>query len=70
MVIKPVISHAVINQPALPTYLVISLLTMNIPEPIIPPATIIVASKAPSLGLNSVVSAVLVVDMIVWLLVI
>ena len=64
------INQAVINQPALPTYLVISLLTMNIPEPIIPPATIIVASNAPSLGLNSVVSAVLVVDIIVSLLVI
>jgi hypothetical protein len=43
---------------------------MNIPEPIIPPATIIVASKAPSLGLNSVVSAVLVVDMVISYIVI
>ena len=51
-------------------FLMVSLLTMNIPEPIIPPATIIVASKAPSLGLNSVVSAVLVVDMVVSLLVV
>ena len=70
MVIKPVINQAVMSQPELPTYLVISLLTINIPEPIIPPATIIVASKAPSLGLNSDVSAVSVIDMVVLLLVI
>ena len=64
MVMKPVITHAAINQPALPTYLVIEELTIKIPDPIIPPATIIVASKAPSLGLNSDVSAVLVVDIL------
>jgi hypothetical protein len=48
-----VINHAVINHPALPTYLVISLLTIKIPDPIIPPATIMVASNALNLGLNS-----------------
>ena len=56
MVIKPVINQAAMSQPELPTYLVMEELTINIPEPIIPPATIIVASNALSLGLKSAVS--------------
>jgi hypothetical protein len=56
MVINPVMSHTAISHPALPTFLVISALTMNIPEPIMDPATIIVASSRERLGLKFVVS--------------
>ena len=58
MVIKPVNNQATINHPADPTFRVISALTMKIPDPIILPATIMVASNAPNLGLNSEVSVV------------
>ena len=58
MVMKPVMTQAAISHPELPTYLVIEELTINIPDPIIPPATIMVASKADNLGLNSDVSLV------------
>ena len=44
MVINPVISHTASSHPALPTLRVMSALTINIPEPIMEPATIIVAS--------------------------
>src|SRR5688572_4249595 len=47
MVMKPVMSHTAINHPALPTFRTISALTINIPEPIIDPATIMVASIKP-----------------------
>jgi hypothetical protein len=52
---KPVISQTAMSQPALPTLRVISALTMNMPDPIIEPATIMVASQSPKLGLNEVV---------------
>jgi hypothetical protein len=51
-VINPVMSQTAIIQPALPTFRVMSALTIKIPEPIIEPATIIVASSKPSEGLN------------------
>jgi hypothetical protein len=54
MVITPVIAQTIINQPALPTFLTISALTIKIPEPIIEPATTIVASNNPKLGLKEV----------------
>jgi hypothetical protein len=41
-----------INQPALPTLRVMSALTIKIPEPIIDPATIMVPSHKPSVGLK------------------
>src|SRR5580698_5984431 len=62
MVIKPVISQTKSNQPALPTFRVISALTMKIPDPIMDPATIMVPSSKPSDGLKWVV--VLVVSAI------
>jgi hypothetical protein len=46
-------SQTATNQPAEPTLRVISALTIKIPEPIILPATIIVASSNPRDGLNS-----------------
>ena len=49
---KPVMSQTTISQPELPTLRRMSALTINIPEPIIDPATIIVASRRPSTGLN------------------
>src|SRR5690606_2250867 len=52
MVMNPVISQTPISQPALPTFLTMSALTMKIPEPIMEPATIIVASQRPSTGLK------------------
>src|SRR5258705_4171145 len=48
MVINPVITQTAISQPAEPTFLVISALTIKIPEPIIEPATIIVESNKPN----------------------
>jgi hypothetical protein len=51
---NPVNNHTATNQPADPTFLVMSALTINIPDPIMLPATIIVASNADKLGLNSV----------------
>jgi hypothetical protein len=51
---NPVSNHTATNHPAEPTFLVMSALTINIPEPIMLPATIIVASNADKLGLNSV----------------
>jgi hypothetical protein len=53
MVMNPVMSHTASSQPALPTLRTMSALTMKIPEPIIEPATIIVASRRVRLGLNS-----------------
>jgi hypothetical protein len=49
---NPVISHTNMSHPAPPTFLTISALTMKIPEPIMDPATIIVASINPSVGLK------------------
>src|SRR5205814_10310390 len=54
MVINPVITQKAINHPALPTFLVMSALTIKMPEPIIEPATTIVASTKPSDCLNEV----------------
>jgi hypothetical protein len=56
MVIKPVSTQTKIIHPALPTFLAISAVTIKIPEPIIEPATNIVASRRPRLGLNSLFS--------------
>src|ERR1700722_4053846 len=47
MVIKPVTSQAAISNAGLPTWRAMSADTMKIPEPIIEPATIIVASSGP-----------------------
>ncbi len=59
MVIKPVITHTKMSQPALPTLRVISALTIKMPEPIMDPATIIVPSSNPREGLKwGVVSAI------------
>jgi hypothetical protein len=52
MVMIAVITHTITNQPALPTFLTMSALTMNIPDPIMEPATTMVASSNPKLGLN------------------
>jgi hypothetical protein len=52
MVIIAVITHTITSHPALPTFLTMSALTMNIPDPIIDPATTMVASNNPKLGLN------------------
>ena len=49
---NPVINQTTTSQPALPTLRVISALTIKIPEPIMPPATIIVASNRPRVGLK------------------
>src|ERR1700710_1119351 len=49
---NPVISHTTMSQPALPTLRVISALTIKIPEQIMLPATPMVASKRPSVGLK------------------
>src|SRR5579863_6077110 len=49
---KPVISQTKISQPALPVNCVMVELTMKIPDPIIDPATIIVPSSKPSVGLK------------------
>lgn len=49
---KPVIIHTAMSQPALPTFLVMSALTIKIPEPIIEPATIMVPSNKPNEGLK------------------
>jgi hypothetical protein len=49
---KPVSTQTKINHPALPTLRVMSALTMKIPDPIIEPATTMVASSSPSVGLN------------------
>ena len=43
------------SHPALPKFLVISALTIKIPDPIIDPATIIVASNKPKEGLKEAV---------------
>ena len=51
---KPVNNQTATNHPADPTFLVISALTIKIPDPIILPATIMVASNADKLGLNPV----------------
>jgi len=53
-VINPVISHTKISQPALPTFRVISALTIKIPDPIMEPATIMVPSSSPRDGLKEV----------------
>src|SRR5215203_1981683 len=57
-VIKPVITQAAINQPAEPRSFNISALTINIPEPIIDPATIIVASNNPRERLKDLSSCI------------
>jgi hypothetical protein len=49
---NPVSSQTAISHPALPVFLVISALTIKIPEPIIEPATIIVPSNSPKVGLK------------------
>ena|ERR1700743_1160763 len=49
---KPVIAHTKISQPALPVREVIFELTMKIPDPIMDPATIMVPSSNPNVGLN------------------
>jgi hypothetical protein len=54
---NPVINQTAINHPALPTFRVMSELTIKIPDPIIEPATSIVASNNPKLGLKAVFSA-------------
>src|SRR5689334_18515265 len=51
---KPVINQAAISHPADPKSFSMSAETIKIPEPIIDPATIIVASHKPSTGLNFV----------------
>ncbi len=48
MVMNPVMIQTAISHPAEPTFLVISALTIKIPEPIIDPATIIVESNRPN----------------------
>jgi hypothetical protein len=57
MVINPVMTQTNTNQPALPTCRVISELTIKIPDPIMEPATIMVASTNPSDCLNEVVES-------------
>src|SRR5690606_2357566 len=61
---KPVISQTIISHPALPVFRAISALTIKIPEPIILPATNMVASIKPNDDLNprSVVLMVLFCD--------
>jgi hypothetical protein len=46
-VIAPARAHTASSQPAVPTSRAMSADTMKIPDPIIEPATIIVASKVP-----------------------
>src|SRR4249920_1168739 len=61
MVMNPVMSHTSMSQPALPTFLTISALTIKIPDPIMDPATTMVASNNPKLGLNEVCSDMLLI---------
>ena len=56
---NPVNNHKTINHPADPTMRDMSALTIKIPEPIIEPATIAVASNNPKDLLKSVVSSVI-----------
>src|SRR4051812_17697825 len=63
---NPVITHTKINQPALPTLRVISALTIKIPEPIMEPATIIVASSNPNDRLNDLSSCIASVGVSRW----
>src|SRR6202000_719859 len=59
MVIKPVISQTKMSHPALPTFRVISALTIKIPDPIMDPATIMVPSSNPRVGLKVLVVSVI-----------
>jgi hypothetical protein len=51
---NPVMSQMATSQPALPTFRVMSALTMKIPDPIMEPATIMVPSHKLSVGLKEV----------------
>jgi hypothetical protein len=55
-----VITQTAISQPALPTFLVISALTMKIPDPIMEPATIMVPSNKLNVGLKPVCCSAIV----------
>ena len=55
------VTQAAISQPALPTSFSMSALTMNMPEPIIDPATTMVASSKLREGLKAVFSSIIMI---------
>src|SRR5690606_38615401 len=62
---NPVMSQTAMSHPALPVLRAMSALTMNIPEPIMLPATSMVASISPNDDLNPLLVVLIAIDLVV-----